>query len=289
MDDQVKKEDSWIHKLPKIIVALAVLIFVIVAFSDHYQYKKWKAEQSELTGKVKQTGAKLEHLEEASGSLQDVTKKVEILKQQAASMTDALEKLHEEKKSADAALPRLRQELSQADQELKDLNEQVSAGRNNVAELTKESDILQITNQRLRDDIANKKSVLDAIAFLQRQKPMLEQNIQDLKDLAAKEGIEQQARLEDLQNKIKEGEAALQALSERRTALSNELSGLTEAVQKLSSDKEKLALLDDHQKKLEYLETLQQQKESLELSINSLLELGKRLEAKKLQQSGPGN
>ena len=48
-------------------------------------------------------------------------------------------------------------------------------------------------------------------------------------------------------------------------------------------------MLGDHQKKLEYLEYLQQQKESLEISINSLLEVGKVLEDKnlKLQQSEP--
>lgn len=292
MDDQDKKDDSWVSKLPKIIVALLVLIFVIVVFSNHNQYKKWKAEQSELTGKVKQTGEKLDHLQEASGSLQDVTKKVETLKQQAASMTVALEKLIEEKNSTDSALSRLRQEFSQANQQLKDLNEQGSAGKNKVAELTKESDILQRINQRFRGDIANKKSVLDSIEFLQRQRPMFEQNIQDLKtryDLAAKAGLERQSRLEDLQNKIKEGAAAMHAQNERRTALSNELSELTEAIKKLSSQKENLAMLDDHQKKLEYLENLQQQKESMEISINSLLELGKMLEEKnlKLQQSEP--
>jgi chromosome segregation ATPase len=285
MDDQGKKEDSWIRKLPTIIVVLSVLIFMIVAFNNHYQYKKWKAEQSELAGKVKQTGTKLDHLEKASGSLQEVTKKVKTLKQQATNMTVALEKLIEEKNSTDSALSVLRQEL-------KDLNEQVSASKNKVAELTKKRDALQKTDQQLRDDIINKKSVLDSIKFLQRQKPMLEQNIQDLKthnDLAAKVEIEQQDKLEALQNKIKEGEAAIQTQNERRTALSNELSELTETIKKLSSQKENLAMLDEHHKKLEYLENLQQQKESLEILINSLLEMGKILEAKnlKLQQSGP--
>jgi chromosome segregation ATPase len=285
MDDQGKKEDSWIRKLPKIIVGLLVLIFVIIVFSNHNQYKKWQAEQSELTGKVKQTAAKLDNLQEASGSLQDVTKKAETLKQQAANMAVALEKLIEEKNSTDSALSRLRKEL-------RDLNGQVSAGRNKVAELTKESDTLQSTNQRLRGDIVNKKSVLDSIKFLQRQIPLLEQNIQDLKtrnDLAAKVGLEQQAKLEAFQNKIKEGEAAIKAQNERRTALNNELSELTETVKKLSAQKEDLAMLDDLQKKLEYLENLQQQKESMEILINNLLEKGKMLETEnlKLQQSGP--
>ena len=320
MNDQGKKEDFWVRKLPTIIVALSVLIFMIVAFSSHNQYKKWKAEQSDLTGKVKQTGAELDHLKEASGSLQDVTKKVETQKQQAASMTVALEKLIEEKNSTDSALSRLRQELSQANQQLKDLSEQVSASKNKVAELTKETDTLQRTIalrnkdiektnekikaarsqqemllktvQRLEGDIVNKKSVLGSIEFLQRQRPMLEQKIQDLKtrnDLAAKVGLEQQAKLDTLQNKIKEGAAALQAQNERRTALSKELAELTEAVEKLSSQKENLAMLGDQQKKLEYLENLQQQKESMEIAINNLLQRGKMLEAKnlKLQQSGP--
>ena len=285
MDDQGKKEDSWIRKLPTIIVVLSVLVFMIVAFNNHNQYKKWKTEQSELAGKVKQTGTKLDHLKKASGSLQEVTKKVETLKLQATNMTVALEKLIEEKNSTDSALSVLRQEL-------KDLNEQVSASKNKVAELTKKRDALQKTDQQLRDDIINKKSVLDSIKFLQRQKPMLEQNIQDLKthnDLAAKVEIEQQDKLEALQNKIKEGEAAIQAQNECRTALSNELSELTETIKKLSSQKENLAMLGEHHKKLEYLENLQQQKESLEILINSLLEMGKILEAKnlKLQQSGP--
>ena len=345
MDDQDKKEESWIRKLPKIIVGLAVLIFVIIAFTNHNQYKKWKTEQSELTGKVKQTGAKLDHLEEASGSLQDVTKKVEIQKQQVASMTVALEKLIEEKNNkvgtqkqqvasmtvaleklieeknnTDAVLSRLRQELSQANQQLKDLSEQVSASKNKVAELTKETDTLQRTLalrnkdiektnekikaarsqqemlletvQRLEDDIENKKSVLGSIEFLQRQRPLLEQKIQDLKtrnDLAEKVGLEQQAMFDTLQNKIKEGAAALQAQNERRTALSKELAELTDAVKKLSSQKENLAMLGDHQKELEYLENLQRQKESMEIAINSLLQRGEMLEINnlKLQQSGP--
>ncbi|MFC1837330.1 hypothetical protein ACFLYW_01450 [Thermodesulfobacteriota bacterium] len=285
MNDQDKKEDSWIRKLPIIIVALAVLIFVIIVFRDHYQYKKWKAEQSDLTGKVKETGAKLDHYKAASGSLENISKKVENLKQQAADMTVALDKLKEEKNNTASALSGLRQELS-------DLNEQVSASRNKVAELTKETDTLQSINERLRGDIVSKKGVLDSIEFLHRQRPVLEQNIKDLKvrnDLAAKEWLEQQAKLDALQKKIKEGEAAIQAQNKSRTALSNELSKLTETIKKLSSQKENLAMLDDHQKKLEYLEYLQQQKESLESTINSLLETGKMLEAKnlKLQQSDP--
>jgi exonuclease SbcC len=235
-------------------------------------------------------------------------------------MTVALEKLIEEKNSTDSALSRLRQELSQANQQLKDLSEQVSASKNKVAELKKETDTLQRTItlrnkdiektnekikaaksqqemllntvQRLEGDIENKKIVLGSIEFLQRQRPMLEQKIQDLKtrnDLAAKVGLEQQAKLDTLENKIKEGAAALQAQNERRTALSKELAELTEAVKKLSSQKENLAMLGDHQKKLEYLENLQQQKESMEIAINSLLQRGKMLEANnlKLQQSGP--
>jgi chromosome segregation ATPase len=347
MNDQGKKEDSWVRKLPIIIVALAVLTFMIVVITDHNQYKKWKAEQSDLTGKVKQTDAELEHLKEASGALQDVTKKVETQKQQVASMTVALEKLIEEKNTTDAALSRLRQEMSQANQQFKDLSEQVSAGKNKVAELTKETDTLQrtlalrnkdiektnekvkaarsqqemlletvqrlegeIVNkksvlgsirsqqemlletvQRLEDDIENKKSVLGSIEFLQRQKPLLEQEIQDLKtrnDLVEKVGFEQQAMLDTLQNKIKEGAAALQAQNERRTALSKELAELTDAVKKLSSQKENLAMLGDHQKELEYLENLQRQKESMEIAIDSLLQKGKILELNilKLQQSG---
>ena len=121
---------------------------------------------------------------------------------------------------------------------------------------------------------------------------MLEQNIEDLKtrnDLATKIWLEKQAKLEALQIKIKEGEVAIQAQNKSHTTLSNELSELTETVKKLSSQKENLAMLDDHQKKLEYLEYLQQQKDSLEISINSLLEVGKMMEAKnlKIQQSGP--
>lgn len=320
MKDQDKKEDSWVRKLPAIIVALAVLIFIIVAITNHNEYKKWKAEQSDLTGKVKQTDAELDHLKEASGSLQDVTQKVETQKQQVASMTVALEQLIEEKDSTASALTSLRQELSQANQQLKDLSAQVSAGKNKVAELTKETDTLQRTLalrnkdiektnekikaarsqqemllktvQRLDEDIENKKNVLGSIEFLQRQRPLLEQQIQDLKTrnvLAEKEGLEQQARFDSLQNKIKEGEAALQAQNERRTALSKELAELTEAVKEMSSQKENLAMLSDHQKKLEYLENLQRQKESMEIAINSLLQKGKMLEANnlKLQQSEP--
>ena len=285
MNDSNKKEDSWIRKLPTIIVILAVLIFMIVAFSNHNQFKNWKSEKSELTEKVKQTGTQLDLLRAENGSLQDVTKKVEIMEQQAAAMTAAHEKLIEEKNITDSALSKLRQEL-------RDLNGQVSATKTDVAELTKESETLNSTNQRLRSEILNKKGVLDSIEFLQRQKPILEQSIQDLKtrnDLNAKANIEQQAKLETLQEKIKEGEVSIQAQNERYTALSNELSELKETVKKLSEQKEKLVMMEDQQKRLEYLEYLQLQKESMETSINNLLEKGRVLEEKnlKLQQSAP--
>jgi chromosome segregation ATPase len=285
MNDSNKKEDSWIRKLPTIIVILAVLIFMIVAFSNHNQFKNWKSEKSELTEKVKQTGTQLDLLRAENGSLQDVTKKVEIMEQQAAEMTAAHEKLIEEKNITDSALSKLRQEL-------RDLNGQVSATKTDVAELTKESETLNSANQRLRSGILNKKGVLDSIEFLQRQKPVLEQNIQDLKtrnDLAAKANIEQQAKHITLQKKIKEGEVSIQAQNEGLTALSNELSELKETVKELSEQKEKLVMLEDQQKRLEYLEYLQLQKESMETSINNLLEKGRMLEEKnlKLQQSAP--
>ncbi|MEK6198457.1 MAG: hypothetical protein N2B58_09840 [Desulfobacterales bacterium] len=285
MNDSNKKEDSWIRKLPTIIVILAVLIFMIVAFSNHNQFKNWKSEKSELTEKVKQTGTQLDLLRAENGSLQDVTKKVEIMEQQAAEMTAAHEKLIEEKNITDSALSKLRQEL-------RDLNGQVSATKTDVAELTKESETLNSANQRLRSEILNKKGVLDSIEFLQRQKPVLEQNIQDLKtrnDLAAKANIEQQAKHVTLQKKIKEGEVSIQAQNEGLTALSNELSELKETVKELSEQKEKLVMLEDQQKRLEYLEYLQLQKESMETSINNLLEKGRMLEEKnlKLQQSAP--
>ena len=285
MNDSNKKEDSWIRKLPTIIVILAVLIFMIVAFSNHNQFKNWKSEKSELTEKVKQTGTQLDLLRAENGSLQDVTKKVEIMEQQAAEMTAAHEKLIEEKNITDSALSKLRQEL-------RDLNGQVSATKTEVAELTKESETLNSANQGLRSEILNKKGVLDSIEFLQRQKPVLEQNIQDLKtrnDLAAKANIEQQAKHVTLQKKIKEGEVSIQAQNERLTALSNELSELKEAVKELSEQKENLVMLEDQQKRLEYLEYLQLQKESMETSINNLLEKGRMLEEKnlKLQQSAP--
>ena len=285
MNDLEKKEASWIRKLPTIIVILAVLIFMIVAFSNHNQSNNWKTEKSKLTKEVKQTGAKLDLLRAANGSLQDVTKKVAIMEQQAVEMTAAHEKLIKEKNITDSALSRLRLEL-------RDLNGQVSASKTEVAGLMKESETLNSTNLRLRGEILNKKGVLDSIEFLQRQKTVLKQNIQDLKtrnDLAAKADIEQQAKLEALQNKIKEGEVSIQAQKERYTALSNELSELTETVKKLSEQKEKLTMLEDQQKRLEYLENLQQQKESMEISINELLEKGKMLEEKnlKLQQSAP--
>jgi len=285
MNDSNKKEDSWIRKLPTIIVILAVLIFMIVAFSNHNQFKNWKSEKSELTEKVKQTGTQLDLLRAENGSLQDVTKKVEIMEQQAAEMTAAHEKLIEEKNITDSALSKLRQEL-------RDLNGQVSATKTDVAKLTKESETLNSANQRLRSEILNKKGVLDSIEFLQRQKPVLEQNIQDLKtrnDLAAKANIEQQAKHVTLQKKIKEGEVSIQAQNEGLTALSNELSELKETVKELSEQKEKLVMLEDQQKRLEYLEYLQLQKESMETSINNLLEKGRMLEEKnlKLQQSAP--
>ena len=97
MNDQDKKPDSWTRKLPTLIVVMAVLIFIIIAFTNHNQYKKWKAEQSELSGKVKQTGAELDQLQEASGSLQEVTKKVKTLKKQETDTTLAIEKLIAEK------------------------------------------------------------------------------------------------------------------------------------------------------------------------------------------------
>ena len=285
MNDSNKKEDSWIRKLPTIIVILAVLIFMIVAFSNHNQFKNWKSEKSELTEKVKQTGTQLDLLRAENGSLQDVTKKVEIMEQQAAEMTAAHEKLIEEKNITDSALSKLRQEL-------RNLNGQVSATKTDVAELTKESETLNSANQRLRSGILNKKGVLDSIEFLQRQKPVLEQNIQDLKtrnDLAAKANIEQQAKHVTLQKKIKEGEVSIQAQNEGLTALSNELSELKETVKELSEQKENLVMLEDQQKRLEYLEYLQLQKESMETSINNLLEKGRMLEEKnlKLQQSAP--
>jgi len=285
MNDSDKKEDSWIRKLPTIIVILAVLTFIIVAFSNHNQFKNWKSEKSELTEKVKQTGTQLDLLRAENGSLQDVTKKVKIMKQQTAEMTAAHEKLIEEKNITESALSKLRQEL-------RDLNGQVSATKTEVAELTKESETLNSANQRLRSEILNKKGVLDSIEFLQRQKPVLEQNIQDLKtrnDLAAKANIEQQAKHVTLQKKIKEGEVSIQAQNKRLTALSNELSELKETVKELSEQKENLVMLEDQQKRLEYLEYLQLQKESMETSINNLLEKGRMLEEKnlKLQQSAP--
>lgn len=279
------KEDSWIRKLPTIIVVLAVLTFIIIVFRDHSQFIKWEENQTELTGKFKQTSEELALLREAHGSLQDITKKVETLEQQATDLTTALEKLVDEKKNTASTLSTLRQEL-------KDLNGQVLTSKNEIAELMKESETINNTNQQLRDDILNKKNVLDSIEFLQRQKPVLEQNIQDLSkrnDLAGKEELELQAKLETLQNKIKEGEAAIQVQNGQRTTLEGELAKLTESVTKLSSQKEKLEIWDDHQKQLEYLEYLQQQKESLEISINNLLEKGKMLEEENsnLQQGEP--
>jgi chromosome segregation ATPase len=285
MNDTDKKEDSWIHKLPKIIAFLVVLIFIIIVIRDHTQYKKWKEDQSNLTGKVKQTSEELALLREANGSLQDITKKVGTLEQRAVDMTAAQEKLIEEKNKTEITLSKLRQDL-------KDLNGQVSNNRKEVTELMKKSKTLNNTNQELRDDILNKKNVLHSIGFLQRQIPVLEQNIQDLKtrqDSAAKAGLEQQAKLEALQNEIKEGEAAIQVQNERRAALTGELTELTETVKKLSTQKDKLENWDDYQKKLEYFEYLEQQKDTLETSINNLLEKGKKMEESNLnlQQKAP--
>ena len=285
MNDTDKKEDSWIHKLPKIIAFLVVLIFIIIVIRDHTQYKKWKEDQSNLTGKVKQTSEELALLRETNGSLQDITKKVGTLEQRAVDMTAAQEKLIEEKNKTEITLSKLRQDL-------KDLNGQVSNNRKEVTELMKKSKTLNNTNQELRDDILNKKNVLHSIGFLQRQIPVLEQNIQDLKthqDSAAKAGLEQQAKLEALQNEIKEGEAAIQVQNERRAALTGELTELTETVKKLSTQKDKLENWDDYQKKLEYFEYLEQQKDTLETSINILLEKGKKMEESNLnlQQKAP--
>jgi uncharacterized protein YoxC len=285
MNDTDKKEDSWIHKLPKIIAFLVVLIFIIIVIRDHTQYKKWKEDQSNLTGKVKQTSEELALLREANGSLQDITKKVGTLEQRAVDMTAAQEKLIEEKNKTEITLSKLRQDL-------KDLNGQVSNNRKEVTELMKKSKTLNNTNQELRDDILNKKNVLHSIGFLQRQIPVLEQNIQDLKtrqDSAAKAGLEQQAKLEALQNEIKEGEAVIQVQNERRAALTGELTELTEIVKKLSTQKDKLENWDDYQKKLEYFEYLKQQKDTLETSINNLLEKGKKMEESNLnlQQKAP--
>jgi len=282
MSDTDGKEESWIQKLPKVIFALAALIFIIIIFSNHNQYIKWKKNQAELSGEVQQTSDELARLRDANGSLQDVTKKVETLRRQAAEITAALEKLDEEKIHTEAALSTLRQIRE-------GLNEQIAAGKNKVAKLTKEAEYLKNTNQSLRDDIVNKKKVLESIVFLQRQKSSLEQNIQELKtssDFAANAVLEQQARLEALDARIKEGQVALQTQREQHMTLSSELSELTEAVEELSSKKEKLAILDDHRKRLEYLEYLQLQKEALEKSINSLLEKGRKLEEEgtRLQQ-----
>ena len=285
MNNTDKKEDSWIQKLPKIIAFLVVLIFIIIVIRDHTQYKKWKEDQSNLTGKVKQTSEELALLRETNGSLQDITKKVGTLEQRAVDMTAAQEKLIEEKNKTEITLSKLRQDL-------KDLNGQVSNNRKEVTELMKKSKTLNNTNQELRDDILNKKNVLHSIGFLQRQIPVLEQNIQDLKtrqDSAAKAGLEQQAKLEALQNDIKEGEAAIQVQNERRAALTGELTELTETVKKLSTQKDKLENWDDYQKKLEYFEYLKQQKDTLETSIKNLLEKGKKMEESNLnlQQKAP--
>jgi predicted nucleic acid-binding Zn-ribbon protein len=121
---------------------------------------------------------------------------------------------------------------------------------------------------------------------------VLEQNIKDLKmrhDSAAKEWLEQQAKLEALQNKIKEEEVVMHVQNERRASLNSELSKLTETVDKLSSQKDKLENWDDYQKQLEYFEYLKQQKDSLEISINNLLERGQKMEESSLnpQEKAP--
>ena len=285
MDDIDRKAESWIRKLPKIIIFLAVLIFIIIVIRDYNQSEKWKEDQGDLTAKIKQTSEELAILREANGSLDDVRKKIESLKQRADGLNAELDKLTHEKNTTDVTLAKLRQELNE-------LNGQVSAGRNKVAELTEKHETLKTTNQQLRNDIVNKKSVLESIVFLQRQKPILEQNIQDLKvsyELAANEEAAQQNRLEVLQKKIQAGETDIQAQNERLNALNGELTKLAEAVKTLSQQKERLELWDDSQKKLEYLDYLQQQKESLEMSINNLLERGKKLEQEnsKLQQNTP--
>jgi len=285
MNDTDKKEDSWIHKLPTIIAVLAVLIFIIIVIRDHSQYIKWKEDQSNLTGKVKQTGEELALLREANGSLQDITKKVATLEQRAADITAAQEKLLEEKDKVEITISKLLQDL-------RDLNRQLATSRKEVAELMKKGESLNKTNQELRDDILNKKNVLHSIGFLQRQIPVLEQNIKDLKmrhDSAAKEWLEQQAKLEALQNKIKEEEVVMHVQNERRASLNSELSKLTETVDKLSSQKDKLENWDDYQKQLEYFEYLKQQKDSLEISINNLLERGQKMEESSLnpQEKAP--
>ncbi len=306
MNEPDKKEDSWVRKLVPIIITLAVLIFITAALINHKQYKNWKAEQSELSGKVKQTGTELDQLKEASGTLQDVKKNAETLKQSVTSMTVELEKKTKEKNSTNSALLRLRQELSQEKQQLKNLNELVTASKNKVAELTKDiektnqkvnaaksqREMLLKTVQRLEGEIVNKKSVLDSIEFLQRQKSLLEQKIHDLKtsnDHTAKAVLGQQAKFDALQNKIKNGAATLQTQQEHHTTLNKELVELTKSIKKLSSQKETIVMLGDQQKKLEYLEKLQQQKESMEIAISNLLQRGKMLEAKnlKLQQNRP--
>lgn len=276
MSEKDKKEESWIQKLPMLIVVMAVVIFVIVVIRDHNQYIKLKEDQAELAGKVQQTSKELTLLQEASGTLDEVTKKVESLAKKAADTTAVLEKLNEEKNATDLTLSKLRQELNE-------LNGQIAASKDKVVELMHELETLQTTNQQLRSDIVNKKNVLDSIAFLQRQKTSLEQKIQDLQtryDHTVKTERELQASLEDLQKKISVGTADIQAQNEQRTALNIEVSELTETLEKLSLQKEKLEMWDDQQKRLEYIEYLKQQKESLEISINNLLEAGKKLEEK---------
>lgn len=282
MNDTDKKEDSWINKLPKIIVVLAVLIFIIIVIRDHNQNTKWQEDQSNLTAKIEQTSEELTLLKEANGSLQNVIQKVKNLEEQATEMTVAQEKLIKENNETEMTLAKLCVNL-------RELNNQVATGKAEVAELIKKSKTLENKNQELRNDILNKKNVLQSSEFLQRQIPVLEKNIQDLKtrhDSAAKEWLEQQAKLEALQKKIKEEEVALQVQKEHRATLTSELSGLTETVKKLSAQKEKLANWDDYQKQLEYLEYLKQQKDSLEISINNLLERGKKIEENNFKPQG---
>ena len=279
MSDKERKDESWIRKLPTIIIVLAVLTFIIIVFRDHKQYIKWEENQTELTGRFEQTSEELAQLQKAQGSLQEVTAKAESLEQKVSDLTATLEKLHADKSGTETTITRLRQELD-------DMNGRILSSRNELTELTKETEAISNTNQQLRIDIFNKERVLDSVEFLQRQKPALEQNIQDLKkrtDLAVKEELEQQSRLAALQNEIKEAEAAIQTQMDQRATLNKELSELQESVTRLSSQKEKLEILADHQQKVEYLKYLQKQKESLEMTINDLLERGKELEEKNLQ------
>ena len=135
MTETDRKEESWIRKLPVFIVVLTVLIFIIIVIRDHNQYIKWEEDQTELTGKFKQTSEELVLLREAQGSLQEISEKVETLEQQAADLTTTLEKLVKEKNNTDSALSKQRQEM-------KNLNGQILTSKNQVAELTKERETI---------------------------------------------------------------------------------------------------------------------------------------------------